>query len=162
MYFIRKIKLIIIGIIVFGCDYINTNIVSGEEIKLASSWSIDDQPPSFDECQGLIDLIDQKECFENKIISLIYEGLNSLNLKTSDPFDSEIILVIKVDETGSFSIDKIDDLDRVLSKFINLETKIRDIINNLPKALPAIKTNVGSYVNVKFYLPINIKAAIAK
>ena len=43
MYFIRRIKLIIIGIIVFGCDYINTNIVSGEALAVTGSGTIVDQ-----------------------------------------------------------------------------------------------------------------------
>ena len=39
---------------------------------------------------------------------------------------------------------------------------IEETIQKLPDALPAIKTNVGLFVNVKFSLPIKIKSKKSK
>ncbi len=91
---------------------------------------------------------------------MIYSGLVSLKVMSSESFDSEIIVVIKINENGLFSINKFDEADGLFNKVTNLEKQITKIVKNLPKALPAIKTNVGSYVNVKFTLPIKIKASV--
>ena len=101
-------------------------------------------------------------CFEKKISNLIHSGLSSSRIESNEPFESQLNITIQVDESGLFSIEDIQDNDKILDNLPNLENEITQIINNLPKALPAIKTNVGSYVNVTFNLPIKIKATISK
>ena len=160
MQFFKGISIVLLSFYFFGCNFIDTKKVSYEEIQLASTWSENDQPPSFEQCDVLLDLYDQKKCFEENLLNMIYSGLVSLKVQSSEPFYSEIIVVIKIDENGLFSIDRFDDSDEVFNKVTNLEKQITKIVKNLPKALPAIKTNVGSYVNVKFTLPIKIKASI--
>ena len=160
MQFFKGISIVLLIFSFFGCKFIDTKKVSYEEIKLASTWSEKDQPPSFEQCDVLLDLYDQKKCFEENLLNMIYSGLVSLKVQSSEPFYSEIIVVIKIDENGLFSIDRFDDSDEVFNKVTNLEKQITKIVKNLPKALPAIKTNVGSYVNVKFTLPIKIKASV--
>jgi len=160
MQFFKGISIVLLSFYFFGCNFIDTKKVSYEEIQLASTWSENDQPPSFEQCDVLLDLYDQKKCFEENLLNMIYSSLVTLKVQSSEPFDSEIIVVIKIDENGLFSIDKLDDSDGLFNKVTDLEKQIIKIVKSLPKALPAIKTNVGSYVNVKFTLPIKIKASV--
>jgi hypothetical protein len=142
----------------FGCELIDTKKVSNEKIVLASNWSTNDQPPSFNKCDVLLELDEQKKCFEQTLLNLIHSNLSKLKFESLKSFNSEVILVIKIDEDGIFSPVKLEDKDKAFVKIEGLENQIIDIINNLPNALPAIKTNVGSYVNVKFSIPIKINA----
>ena len=160
MQIIKGISIAVLSFSSFGCDFIDTKKVSYEEIKLASTWSENDQPPSFEQCDVLLELIDQQKCFEENLLNSIYSSFSLLKVESLEPFISEIILVIKIDEKGLFSIVEFHDSDEVFKKIKSLEKQIINIVNNLPKALPAIKTNVGSYVNVKFTIPIKIKASI--
>ena len=158
MQIIKGISIALVGFSFFGCEFVDTKKVSNEEIKLASNWSDHDQPPSFEQCDNFLELNDQKKCFENYLLKLISSSLSLLKFESMESFDSEITVIIKVDESGLFSVIKFYDSDDVLKKIKYLEKQIINIINNLPRALPAIKTNVGSYVNVKFAIPIKIKS----
>lgn len=162
MHFFKVITISLIGFFFIGCKFIELKKISAEEIKLESSWSEKDQPPSFEECEKFSNLIDQKLCFEKKISNLIHSGLSSSRIESKEPFESQLNIIIQVDENGLFSIKDIQDNDKIFDNLLNLEYEITQIIDNLPKALPAIKTNVGSYVNVTFNLPIKIKATISK
>ena len=145
-----------------SCKYVDTKKIPLNQIIEASEWSIEDQHPLFEKCEKLLEISQQKSCFEENLLNLIYEGLLEAEIESSEPFDSKIIIILKIDQNGLFSIDKFEDLEGVLKKVFNLKTQIKKIVNNLPKALPAIKTNVGTYVNVKFILPIKIKASISE
>ena len=86
------------------------------------------------------------ESIEKKLIA--YFNDRNIILETS-----EYILKINIDTLGSFSIVKIS------SKVsLSEETKMQfnEAFKNLPKALPALKTNVGEYVDVVFDLPIKL------
>ncbi|MBN09782.1 MAG: hypothetical protein CMC79_05385, partial [Flavobacteriaceae bacterium] len=83
-------------------------------------------------------------------------------LKSKNEINSEIIAIINIDEQGLFSLESINDPNNTILEIDSLEKKINKIISNLPKALPAIKTNVGSFVKVKFSLPINISTISSK
>lgn len=160
MQIIKGISVALLSFSFFSCEFIDTKKVSNEEIKLASIWSENDQPPSFEQCDNLLELKDQKKCFEDYLLNLISSSLSLLKFESIESFDSEIIVIIKIDESGLFSVVKFDDLDDIFKKIKDLEKQIINIINNLPRALPAIKTNVGSYVNVKFAIPIKIKSSM--
>ena len=43
------------------------------------------------------------------------------------------------------------------SQIPNFNNIIREAVDSLPKAIPAVKTNVGVYVATKFTLPIELK-----
>tara|TARA_B110000008_G_scaffold80941_1_gene82617 strand:+ start:486 stop:974 length:489 start_codon:yes stop_codon:yes gene_type:complete len=158
MQILKRISIVMLSFSFFGCEFIDTKKVSNEKIMLASNWSINDQPPSFNKCDVLLELDEQKKCFEQTLLNLIHSNLSKLKFESPKSFNSEVILVIKIDEDGIFSPVKFEDNDKVFFKIEGLENKLIDIVNNLPNALPAIKTNVGSYVNVKFSIPIKINA----
>jgi hypothetical protein len=100
MQIIKGISSAVLSFSSFGCDFIDTKKVSYEEIKLASSWSENDQPPSFEQCDVLLELNEQQKCFEENLLNSIYSSFSLLKVESLEPFISEIILVIKIDEKG--------------------------------------------------------------
>ena len=136
-------------ITMLSCDskYVS---VPDSEIESASSWTINDQPPSFPECENLKNN-QHLDCFRN-IIEI--EINNFFNNKVFPLDSNEYILTLKIDTTGKFSLDKLNPSNKLDDISINL---IKSAIENIPNALPAIKTNVGEFVEVSFNLPFKLK-----
>ena len=128
-----------------SCDTNNVR-VSDSEIESASAWSINDQPPTFPQCENLKNN-EYLDCFKN----IIEFEINSfLNDKVFPADTSEFILTLKVDTIGRFSLDDLSALGKLNSTSKDM---IKNAVENIPNALPAIKTNVGEFVEVTFNLP---------
>ena len=128
-----------------SCDTNNVR-VSDSEIESASAWSINDQPPTFPQCENLKNN-EHFDCFKN----IIEVEINSfLNDKVFPADTSEFILTLKVDTIGRFSLDDLSALGKLNSTSKDM---IKNAVENIPNALPAIKTNVGEFVEVTFNLP---------
>ena len=136
-------------IMIVSCDSINMS-VPDSEIESASSWSINDQPPSFPECENLKNN-QHLDCFRN-IIEI--EINNFLNDKIFPLDSNQYILTLKIDTIGKFSLDKLNPSNELDNTSVNL---IKSAVDNIPNALPAIKTNVGEFVEVTFNLPFKLK-----
>ena len=137
-------KWLIILIINYSCT--NSLKVSDSEILSASSWSINDQLPTFEEC---VDLNGDEglTCFRNIIATEMNEFMSD---KTFPLDTTQYKLTIKIDSEGNFILDKLSPDNKLDSvSFIIL----KDAVSGIKKALPAVKTNVGEYVEVKFNLP---------
>ena len=128
-----------------SCDSNNVG-VSDSEIQSASAWSINDQPPTFPQCENLKNN-EHLDCFKN-IIEV--EINNFLNDKVFPADTSEFILTLKIDTIGKFSLDNLSALGKLNSTSKDM---IKNAVENIPNALPAIKTNVGEFVEVTFNLP---------
>ncbi len=149
---IKNIKsyscLLFIIFTLISCEY-GSFQVSESEINLASSWNENDQLPSFPICESF-DSNDQLNCFKNKIE---FEMNNYLQDKVF-PIDTlQYILTLKIDTIGNFSLFKLEPLDKLNKESLLL---IEQAITRIPKALPAIKTNVGEFVEVTFNLPFRL------
>jgi hypothetical protein len=72
--------------------------------------------------------------------------------------DENVVLTLKVDKTGAFSLVEAEIPNSVLEALPYLESTLNEAVVNLPQALPATKTNVGVYVDTQFTLPIQIRA----
>jgi len=142
------VKCFFVLLLLSSCDFFDYSVADKEIIK-SSSWNSNDQPPSYPECESL-DLNEQKKCFiesiEKKLISYFNES--NIKLKTT-----EYILKVNIDTLGSFSIVNISSEDSLSKETIK---QFNEAFDNLPNALPAVKTNVGEYVSVVFDLPIKL------
>lgn len=139
-----------------SCDSLETK-VPASEIKKASSWSKKDQFPSFPDCESL-EGDELRKCFGEVLGNSISTYLATQELIASRSIDAEIILVIEVDKEGVLSLSKVEDPNYIASDIAELETTLAQALTEAPKALPATKTNVGTYVNVSVKLPIQIIA----
>ena len=135
-------------IIIYSCDlkYLS---VSESDIESASSWSENDQPPSFPQCESLKN-IDHLNCFKSVIEIEINKFLNDKIF----PFDtSEYTLILKIDTIGKFTLNNINPSNKLDKTSVNM---IKNAVDNIPYAQPAIKTNVGEFVEVTFKLPFKL------
>ena len=131
-----------------SCDS-NFLKVSQSEIESASAWTNNDQPPSFPECENL-EIDNQLTCFRNKIEM----EMNSFLEDKVFPVDTtEYILILKIDTIGNFSLSDFLPKDRLDKKLVLI---IQEAVEKLPNAMPAIKTNVGEFVEVKYNLPFKL------
>ena len=131
-----------------SCDS-NFLKVSQSEIESASSWTINDQPPSFPVCENL-EIDNQLICFRNKIEM----EMNSFLEDKVFPLDTiEYVLTLRIDTIGNFRLTNLLPKDKLDKKLVLI---IQEAVEKLPNALPAIKTNVGEFVEVKFNLPFKL------
>ena len=70
----------------------------------------------------------------------------------------EIIVQIKIDKEGVFSLIDAKIPNTVRDAMPELEKILTQAVANLPLALPATKTNVGVYVDSQFTMPVQISA----
>ena len=158
----RNIKIYIftisLSVLVVGCHLFESTKVSSKEIKAASTWSEKDQSPTFSECESIEDAEDKKICFESTISNSILDFIDQNPLESSESISEEINVVIIIDKEGYFSLDEIERSRKMDSAIPNLEEQLVSAINMIPKAGPAIKTNVGTFVSTKIVLPIMIVA----
>ena len=140
-----------------SCELFESTTVSSKEIKKASSWSKNDQPPSYPECESL-EKPEQLECFQSIISERLMFTIYNANLVADVPLEEIIILNLKVDKKGVISLMEAEIPNSILASLPNLESTLNDAVANLPEALPATKTNVGVYVDAQFSLPILIRA----
>ena len=141
-------KWLLFVITLVSCDS-NSLKVPDSEIQSASKWSINDQSPSFPECENL-KIEDQLSCFRDIIET---EMSNFLDNKVFPLDSTEYMLTLKIDTNGRFSLDKLSPLNKLDEKLLLI---IHEAVEQLPNALPAIKTNVGEFVEVKFSIPFKL------
>ena len=159
MNFITRITSIcILFFVAQGCEYFNTTTITSKQIKDQSLWNDKDQAPSFEDCNDL-EGEDNLTCFKETISDNISYALSQYDFITSEPLDREVVFVIEIDLEGYFSLVNVEDEYDVISKIDSLYTEFESIVASLPKALPAIKTNVGIKVKTKLKLPIRIIAS---
>ena len=144
------VKCFFVLLLLSSCNFFDYSVPDKEIIK-SSSWNSNDQPPSYPECESL-DLNEQKKCFIQAIEKKLISYFNDSNIKLET---TEYILKVNIDTLGSFSILNISSEDSISKETIK---QFNNAFNNLPKALPPVKTNVGEYVSVVFDLPIKLLA----
>ncbi len=143
--------------IIISCNLFDSSGISDKEIKTASKWSKDDQPPTYPECEAL-SLDTQGECMSDILSSYITEYVYSSNMIANGDIDEEILLIIKIDKEGFFSLSEVQSSDNIIKLLPDIEDLLSDAVISLPQALPATKTNVGTFVETKLTLPIQITA----
>ena len=143
---------------VSGCFFFEETKVSLAEIKKSSSWNSSDQPPSYEQCEGM-DVDAQKVCFESQLNTIFTSYFENNPLLSNQPLEEEIVLTLKIDKEGVFYLEESNLSSFLLENVEGLENEIFNAVTMIPPALPAIKTNVGERVATKFQLPIMIQAS---
>ena len=82
-----------------SCNYFDYSVPDKEIIK-SSSWSSNDQPPSYPECESL-ELTEQNKCFIESIEKKLTTYFNDrkINLEIS-----EYVVKVSIDTLGNFSV----------------------------------------------------------
>lgn len=154
-----KISSILLMLILLqGCEYFNTTTISPKQVKEQSLWGENDQAPSFMECDGL-EGDENIDCFKNMINENLISILAENNFTSTSILNEEIILTLELDIEGYFSLGKVEDDTDVLTQIESLSDVLQEAVSSLPQALPAVKTNVGVKVKTQLTLPVRIIAS---
>ena len=94
--------------------------------------------------------------------SYITEYVYSSNIIAKGDINEEIQLIIKIDKEGFFSLSEIQSSDNIIELLPDIDALLSDALISLPQALPATKTNVGTFVETKLTLPIKITASASE
>jgi hypothetical protein len=97
-------------------------------------------------------------CFKEIVTSTIKEFLLKTTPVASQRIEEEVLATLRVDEKGYFSLMTVDISNALRDALPDFEKILKDAVNQLPQAKPAIKSNVGIFVVSEFQLPIRILA----
>ena len=97
-----------------------------------------------------------KDCFDSTVNYLIQDYINTFQLESDKSIDIKFKLTIEISKDGVFKLIDFEN-ENLGSQIPNFNNIIKEAVDSLPKALPAVKTNVGVYVATKFTLPIELK-----
>jgi len=151
----KMFRIIIILLAFTSCEFFKSNKISQKDIKTASSWTSNDERPSFSECEDL-NKNENIDCFNLVVTEAILTYMKQNMVDLNIDIDEQIKLFIKIDKEGYFSLGSIDASDFLKDNIQDFEILIENAIYNIPQALPALKVNVEEYVNIKLTLPIRI------
>lgn len=155
------IVLFVLVSLIVSCDFFASSGLTSIEIKKASSWSSNDQPPTFPECETL-DKKEQLECLQEILSNIIMDQIALSSPISIVPLNEEVKLILKIDQEGVFSLVEAQISSSVKKAIPELKSILEEVIRSLPQALPATKTNVGVYVESQLSLPIQIVAQPSK
>ncbi|MEK9851935.1 MAG: hypothetical protein VW441_03005, partial [Flavobacteriaceae bacterium] len=99
-----------------------------------------------------------KNCFETTITSSLQDYLNSQLPEANVQFEETVTITLKVDTEGFISISDAAISYALADALPEFEAILYEAVDLLPQAKPAIKSNVGAFVEISFDLPIRILA----
>ena len=162
MTFKKKASFLALGfslLFLSRCDFFKSQKVSPQEINDASAWSDSDQYPVFPDCETS-DSLQKKYCFEESLKRMIQTGIESRRYEAQKALNVRIVLSILVDKEGIISLESVEISDEIEAALPDLRFTLEAIVKNLPRVVPAIKTNVEESVAVRFELPVKINAQV--
>lgn len=153
---VKKCFLVFICVCFFSCNYFSFKKEKIEqELDTLVTYTEVDTPPTFKECDHLIDKNEQSNCFREAIHKRITESLQVANFRVKKDIDEVVIVTIKISSEGKIHLKKIA-LSKLIKTEIPLLTKNLDsTINQLPIIFPALKRSIP--VSTEYILPIRIK-----
>ncbi len=120
---------------------------------LAIDWNDVDQYPLFDNCDETAPKQIQRECFENGMLRIAEQALDSLQFEVQNDLNDTVVIEFKVDEHGFITVEQIKDSPEILNEISNFNIQIKSRLKDLTVA-PALKR--GNPVSLRFKLPIVI------
>lgn len=139
-----------------SCDYFDKQKISTEEILQEElqtfNWNDVDEYPTFASCDTTSGKANKKNCFETTLRNILNENLSKHNIVVSEDVNDTVILKIKIDSKGQFTIEDIKSSDVTRQQIPELDSLLIHSFDSLPKIYPAIKRS--QQVTTQFNLPV--------
>ena len=87
----------------------------------------------------------------------ILDNIDFSQIEVNNSLNDTLKISILIDKDGKISLYDSQVNLKVKKQIPSIDSILYNAINNLPKVLPAIKTNIGVEVNSRFELPLIIK-----
>ncbi len=116
------------------------------------NWNDVDQYPLFENCDETASKSEQKQCFENTLLSHFESTLQEFEFKLDAEVNDTVNVDFLIDKNGSISVLEIKKNQAVEAQIPEFNGIIAQCLNNLPPVAPAIKRGIP--VNARFRIPI--------
>lgn len=154
----KKLSLFFVFLVV-SCQYFDAkapdeNVLLQEELKKIN-WSEVDQYPSIFQCDGSLDIEQQKQCFFDNLIQIIQEriGVDTIQMMYPKADTIDVKVTINADSTLKFEAQQPN--DSITYDFVKIDSILKNRLADFPKVEPAIKR--GIKVKTQFIVPVIIK-----
>ena len=152
----KIINFFLLIFLIFGCKE-NYNLKKIEISPSITKWNVKDEPPSIKLCDEIGSELERDICFKKKLTRLIYDSIDFSEILVEKKLNDTLIISILINQRGKISLLKSFIPNKIENQIPKIDTIILKAINNLPKILPATKTNIGVQVSASFELPIILK-----
>ena len=139
----------------FSCDVLEKK---KNEMNEKLIWTSNDEYPTVIECENVVETKDRLNCFYEYLYDYLSNNLKNNQAVKNIEFNDSIMIKIIVDKNGNVYPSEI----RYKNPEYNSEkinSIIYEILDSMPKVIPAVKTDYGVKVISQFDLPLilNIK-----
>jgi len=152
----KIINFFLLIFLILGCKE-NYNQKKIEVSSSITKWNVKDEPPSIKLCDEIGSELERDICFKEKLTRLIYDSFDLSEILVENKLNDTLIISILINQRGKISLLKSFIPNKIKNQIPKIDTIILKAINNLPKILPATKTNIGVQVSSSFELPIILK-----
>ena len=150
-------KIILISLLIISSCQSNLNNRSSINNNEKISWENNDELPSIESCNGLVEKNLIKECFKKFLSNEILKNLNFSKIIINDPINDTFNVTLLINNKGMISISTKIIPNNIIEVIPKFDILLNNAIDSLPIVLPAVKTSLGVSVNSKFQLPIILK-----
>ena len=150
-------KIILISLLIISSCQSNLNNRSSINNNEKISWENNDELPSIESCNDLVEKNLIKECFKKFLSNKILKNLNFSEIIINDPINDTVNVTLHINNKGMISISTKIIPNNIIEVIPKFDILLNNAIDSLPIVLPAVKTSLGISVNSKFQLPIILK-----
>ena len=150
-------KIILISLLIISSCQSDLNNRSSINNNEKISWENNDELPSIELCNDLVEKNLIKECFKKFLSNEILKNLNFSEIIINDPINDTVNVTLLINNKGMISISTKIIPNNIIEVIPKFDILLNNAIDSLPIVLPAIKTSLGVSVNSKFQLPIILK-----
>lgn len=152
----KIINFFLIIFLIFGCknNYNQKQIVIPSDITV---WDSNDEFPSISSCEQIESESERNICFQQELTKSILDNIDFSQIEVNNSLNDTLKISILIDKDGKISLYDSQVNLKVKKQIPSIDSILYNAINNLPKVLPAIKTNIGVEVNSRFELPLIIQ-----
>jgi hypothetical protein len=154
----KKLSLFFVFLVV-SCQFFDAkapdeNVLLQEELNKIN-WSEVDQYPSIFQCDGNLDIEQQKQCFFDNLIKTIQEriGVDTIQVMYPEVDTIDVKVTINADSTLKFEAQQ--PKDSITYDFVKIDSILKNRLADFPRVEPAIKR--GIKVKTQFIVPVIIK-----
>ena len=150
-------KIILISLLIISSCQSDLNNRSSINNNEKISWENNDELPSIESCNDLVEKNLIKECFKKFLSNEILKNLNFSEIIINDPINDTVNVTLLINNKGMISISTKIIPNNIIEVIPKFDILLNNAIDSLPIVLPAVKTSLGISVNSKFQLPIILK-----
>jgi len=119
------------------------------------NWNDVDIYPTFDSCDSITDKMESKACFQRILLNKVSSYLKEQNIVVSEDVNDTVKMHLEINKLGDLKVQEIHMATETRTHIPELDSLLRQSLEELPKIYPAIKRN--QHVTTVFELPVIVR-----